>query len=115
MSRDAEPRGLSCAEPERNSKHLLPFEAERLGQCCPHPCPEHCPQPDGAADPSLGEPLSVRQVATLIGVSAWTVRHRYVSLGLPHFRTRRHGKLIFYKHQVIDWLLNEQRKGGTIL
>jgi len=115
MNRDAEGRGLSCTGPQHNAKDFLALGPEPLGQCCPHSCPEHCPQSDGASEPALGEPLSVRQVAALIGVSAWTVRHRYVALGLPHFRTRRHGKLIFYKSQVIHWLLNEQQKGGTIL
>ena len=115
MNRDAEGRGLSCEEPAHKAKDFLPFKADLPGQYCPHPCPEHCPQPECSTESSLGVPLSLREVATLIGVSAWTVRHRYVALGLPHFRTRRHGKLIFYKSQVIRWLLNEQQKGGTIL
>jgi hypothetical protein len=88
---------------------LLP---DRLGQHCP----QGCPQPPNAdlanGGDVLGEPLSIRDVAKLIGVSAWTVRQRYVPAGLPHFRSTPQGKLLFYKNQVIQWLLAEQQKGG---
>jgi hypothetical protein len=57
----------------------------------------------------LGPPLSIREVAALIGCSAWTVRQKYVPLGLPHFRTGSTGKLLFYKDQVIRWLLGQQK------
>lgn len=60
----------------------------------------------------LGEPLNIRQAARVIGCSAWTVRQKYLPLGLPHFRSGPRGKLIFYKTQVIHWLLERQRKGG---
>lgn len=63
----------------------------------------------------LGEPLTIRQVAKLIGCSTWTVRHRYVPAGLPLLRSGPRGKLLFYKNQIINWLLSEQQKGGTIL
>ena len=64
-----------------------------------------------ATDP-LGEPLDIREVARLIGCSAWTVRQKYVPMGLPHLRSGPNGKLLFYKNQVIHWLLERQRKGG---
>ena len=88
------------------------FAPPGLGQNCPreYPHPEH--SESDAFSESLGEPLSVREVATLIGCSPWTVRHRYLPDGLPHFRTGPTGKLIFYKNQVIRWLLKEQQKGG---
>ena len=107
----------------RKDAELLVSSTASLGQTCPTQCPGHCPQhcprPDEVEFVSfseqLGEPLSIREAAALIGVSAWTVRHCYVPNGLPHFRTQRRGKLIFYKQQVIDWLLSEQRKGGLFL
>jgi hypothetical protein len=66
---------------------------------------------EGDADP-LGAPLDIREVGRLIGCSAWTVRQKYVPLGLPHLRSGANGKLIFYKNQVVHWLLEQQRKGG---
>jgi hypothetical protein len=60
----------------------------------------------------LGEPLGVREAARLIGCSDWTVRHRHMPLGLPHFRSGPSGKLVFYRNQVVRWILQQQRKGG---
>jgi hypothetical protein len=60
---------------------------------------------------TLGEPLTIKQVAELIGCSPWSVRQRYLVRGLPHFRLDHHGKLIFYRNQVIAWLLRQQRGG----
>lgn len=60
----------------------------------------------------LGQPLSIREAAQLIGCSSWTVRQKYVPLGLPHLRSGPNGKLIFYKNQIIRWLLERQQKGG---
>ena len=62
----------------------------------------------------LGEPMGIREVAELIGCSAWTVRQRYVPYGLPHMRSAPNGKLIFYRNQITHWLLRQQEKGGTI-
>jgi len=59
----------------------------------------------------LGQPLSIKEAAKLIGCSAWTVRQKYVPLGLPHLRSGPNGKLIFYKNQIIRWLLERQQKG----
>jgi len=98
-----------------NMKYPLPLGAEDRGQSCPR----HCTRSTGAGDApfgdSLGEPLSIREVADLIGCSPWTVRQRYLAHGLPHFRPTPNGKLIFYKNQIIRWLLQEQQKGGSIL
>ncbi len=62
---------------------------------------------------SLGDPLDVHQVARLLGCSPWTVRQRYIHMGLPHFRLGGTGKLIFYRDQVIRWVLMNQQKGGN--
>jgi hypothetical protein len=68
--------------------------------------------PESNADrDALGAPLTIRQVARLIGCSAWTVRQRHLPQGLPCFRSGRAGKLIFYRNQVVAWILRRQ-KGG---
>jgi hypothetical protein len=61
----------------------------------------------------FGEPMGIHEVATLIGCSAWTVRQRHLVAGLPHFRSGPNGRLIFYRNQVIHWLLKQQQKGGS--
>jgi hypothetical protein len=60
---------------------------------------------------ALGIPLTIREVARLIGCSAWTVRQRHLPQGLPCFRSGPAGKLIFYRNQVVAWILRQQ-KGG---
>jgi hypothetical protein len=70
------------------------------------------PEPRDSDGDVLGEPLTMREVGALIGCSAWTVRQKYVPAGLPHLRSGPNGKLIFYRTQVISWLLERQRKGG---
>ena len=67
--------------------------------------------PDALREP-LGEPLTIAEVARLIGCSTWTVRQRCLPFGLPHFRLGRAGKLLFYKEQVVRWILKQQQKGG---
>jgi hypothetical protein len=61
----------------------------------------------------LGEPLTISQVAKLIGCSPWTVRQRHLPSGLPHFRAGANGKLIFYRDQVVRWIQSQQ-KGGKL-
>ena len=78
----------------------------------PHPgpgqsCPQHCP---GSDDP-LGAPISIREVAQLLGCSPWTIRQKYLLQGLPCLRSGRHGKLIFYRNQITRWILMRQQKG----
>lgn len=97
----------------QNSKPSLAFSPSSLGQSCP----QRCPGPDDVgreplADP-LGQPLSVREAARLIGCSPWTVRQRYLPAGLPHHRATPNGKLIFYRTQVIRWLLSQQKGGRS--
>ena len=58
--------------------------------------------------PSLGPPLDLPGVAALIGCSPWTVRQTLIPRGLPHFRFKANGRLIFYRDQVIRWIENQQ-------
>jgi hypothetical protein len=80
---------------------------------CGQSCPQHYPHTREPNDEPLGAPLSIREVSDLIGCSAWTVRQRYLPLGLPYLRGGPQGKLIFYRGQVIRWILQYQLKGGT--
>lgn len=78
--------------------------------------PQHYPRPSDRPEPNqnpLGVPLSIRDVARLIGCSAWTVRQSYIPKGLPHLRSGPSGKLIFYRDQVVRWILEHQQKGGN--
>jgi len=61
-----------------------------------------------AAPDVLGEPLAIAEVARLLGCSAWTVRQRYLPLGLPHFRIGKVGRIVFYRNQVVAWVLKNQ-------
>lgn len=101
---------------------MLPNPLNSLALAAPDSgqnCPQRCPQPEDArtaifAEP-LGTPLSIHEAARLIGCSAWTVRQRYLPAGLPHHRLTPNGKLIFYRNQIIRWLLRQQQKGGIVL
>jgi hypothetical protein len=95
---------------EAKLNNHLDFGANGRGQNCPQDCPHHA---DGGLT-ELGQPLSIRELADLIGCSVWTIRQRYLRAGIPFVRLRPHGKLIFYRNQIIHWLLTEQQKGGTI-
>lgn len=61
---------------------------------------------------NLGDPLSIREVAKMLGCSAWTVRHGYLPQGLPHFRSGPTGKLVFFRNQIVAWILGRQKKGN---
>ncbi len=84
-------------------KHVdsLGFSPPSLGQCCP----QHCPPPE-----RMGTPLTLQEVARLIGVSTWTVRNTLIPQGLPYFQCGG-GKLLFYTNQITRWIENQQ-KGG---
>jgi hypothetical protein len=98
-----EPRksGLDDREKPLDS---LSFSHEDRGQRYPQQYPQ--------SSDALGDPLTIRDVARLIGCSPWTVRHSYLPKGLPHMRSGRLGKLIFYRAQVVRWILQHQQKGG---
>ena len=76
--------------------------------------PEALPEVDecesGVPDKELGEPLTIGQVARLIGCSVWTVRQQCLRQGLPRFRASRSGRLIFYRNQVVRWLIEKQKE-----
>ncbi len=87
---DAKPPGLLAPAPSGLGQH----------------CPQHCPAPG-----PMGIPLSIREAASLIGCSPWTVRQTLMPRGLPYFRSGG-GKLIFYTNQIIGWIQNQQK--GTL-
>ena len=101
---NAEERRMSGFESGAKPVDSLRFPHESLGQSYPQHYP-HVREP-------LGEPMTIREVAGLIGCSAWTVRHRYLPQGIPHLRSGPMGKLVFYRNQVIQWILQQQKKGG---
>lgn len=65
---------------------------------------------DECAEDPLGEPMTIREVARLFRCSTWTVRQRHLRSGLPHFRIGRKGKLLFYRKQVMQWILDKQER-----
>jgi hypothetical protein len=91
--------GLKAAPIQRIS-------SPRLGQSCPQQRPglEHVPNVQSA----LGEPLTIRMVSAMLGCSAWTIRQRYIPEGLPHLRSGPGGKLVFFRNQVVRWILQQQ-------
>ena len=92
------------------SLDFLSISPENPGQRYPY----HYPRPDyPRSDDALGEPLTIREAAKLLGCSPWTVRHSYLPKGLPHLRSGPLGKLIFYRAQVVRFILERQKKGGN--
>jgi hypothetical protein len=101
----------------RKLAQLRPFLPLLRGQRCPEHCPPQpgpilgqpgpIPRPSGSG---LGPPLDIREAAELIGCSPWTIRQTLLPRGLPHFRFKASGKLIFYRDQVIRWI--ETQQGG---
>ncbi len=61
--------------------------------------------------PPLGIPLNIAEVARLIGCSPWTVRQTLIPRGLPHFRFKANGRLVFYRDQIVRWIENQQQGG----
>ena len=93
--------------------------ADSLGfsQVCPGQSrPRHCPYLRDANDSvglsPLGEALTVDDVALLLGCSPWTVRQKYLPQGLPHVRASASGRFVFFRKQVVHWILERQEKGG---
>lgn len=92
------------------------FAPVRVGQSCPQQYP-HLAESDSSAasEDALGQPMNIGQVATLLGCSVWTVRQRYLPSGLPYFRIGSAGKFLFYRNQIVRWILEKQKqKGGEI-
>jgi hypothetical protein len=101
----------------RNEKapESLGFGAVWGGQRKPYPCPQDCPYPgdvrESLRERSLGEPLDIDDVALLLGCSPWTVRQKYLPQGLPHLRASASGKFVFFREQIVHWILERQEKG----
>ena len=104
MRTDREIR-MSRSATGARSAEIQAFAASYPGQLYPDDYP-------GDSDP-LGVPISIREVANVLGVSPWTVRQKYLPQGLPHLRSGPQGKLVFYRQQVIRWILERQEKGGV--
>ncbi len=90
----------------------LALSPASLGQLYPHRCPQPANAPLTAQTAPLGEPMTIADVASLLGCSPWTVRQRYLRQGLPHLRASARGRLVFFRSQVIAWILKRQQKGG---
>ena len=99
----------------RNRPNFKRFPPLSLGQHCPSQYPTQPgapgaqPRVSGSAR-ELGPPLSIRGASQAIGCSVWTVRQILLPQGLPCFRSRPGGKLIFYSNQIADWI--RQQQGG---
>jgi hypothetical protein len=95
---------------------LLAVSRRGLG---PHG-PRHDPYLDEAEEalhgPPLGTPLTIEDVADLLGCSPWTVRQKYLPQGLPHLRASASGKLVFFRARSSVGFWNDSNnhmKGGT--
>ena len=60
---------------------------------------------------TLGRPLSIREVAAMLGCSPWAVRQTLIPRGLPHFRLTASGRLTFFERQIVLWIEKQQRGG----
>lgn len=95
----------SCFAQDGNAKESLEFPEVRGGQSDPR----HYPYLK-SSEFLLGGPLDIEDVALLLGCSPWTVRQKFLPQGLPYLRASASGKLIFFRRQVLDWILERQRK-----
>jgi hypothetical protein len=102
-------------EKHEKSRERLDLLRDGLGQSYPQQCPHSLVSDRAPSSDALGAAMTIRDVAALLGCSAWTVRQRHIPSGLPYFRTGSAGKLIFYRNQVVHWILQHQRKGGIRL
>lgn len=101
-------RRMSDFAPSANGREIKAILRTDPGQNCP----DHYPHGVESLGDPLGEPMPIRAVARVLGCSPWTVRQRYLPQGLPHFRSGPQGKLVFFRHQVIRWIVERQQKGA---
>lgn len=101
-------RNMSDLVVGRNGLRNRAISALSLAQSCA----SHCARPEEAYGLELGDPLSIREVARMLGCSPWTIRQQHMPRGLPHFRSGPNSKITFFRGQVVAWILNQQRKGG---
>src|SRR5882724_9934197 len=94
-------QALSATSPANTPASLALGSAGRLASGLAAPSSPH----------TLGPPLTISQVAALIGCSPWTVRQKLLPRGLPSFRSAASGKLIFYQAQVVRWIERQQQGG----
>jgi hypothetical protein len=66
--------------------------------------------PKPLSSPALGDPMTIDDVAALLGCSPWTVRQRYLRQGLPHLQASARGKLIFFREQITAWIEKRQQQ-----
>lgn len=97
-----------------NAAENKEISASSLGQHYP----SHYPRPQGqeanaATSSPLGLPLTIQQVAALLGCSAWSVRNTWIPKGLPHLRSGPNGRLVFFTNQVVRFI-QRQQQGGRI-
>ena len=118
MDANRRPRGReSGIGRSPTAAELLELMRPPVGQHCPTQYPRQPAAPSGlptaaGAEPRLGEPLDIGQVARLVGCSPWSIRNTWIPRGLPHFRSGASSKLIFYEAQVVRWIERQQQKGG---
>ena len=112
MTSDAIRKAMSRFGSNRNDRDSLDFAAPGLGQSYPQHCPPPEEKPECPSIDPLGPPMTIRAVAAMLGCSVWTVRQRFLPLGLPHLRISRSGKLTFYRNQVVRWVLARQKQKG---
>ena len=108
-------RRISGFAPNAKSFEIEEFSEPRLAESWARQRARGGADKDASSDAGdgLGTPLSIRAVARMLGCSPWTVRQQHIPAGLPHFRSGPQGKLVFFRDQVVAWVLRQQqRKGG---
>ena len=109
-------RGLKPVRFRRPSALPRGHQRPGNGRTRPGPFLREPGQFSGPLEPDLGRlgiPLSISEVARMIGTSPWSVRQTLIPQGLPHLRFKANGRLIFYRDQVIRWIENQQEGGKT--
>ena len=97
----------------RKASENLDFSQAGQARCGARQSASAEPGPSGTNSvPELGIAMTISEVAKLLGCSAWTVRQRFIPQGLPCLRASRTGKFVFFREQVIRWILRRQKLMG---